>query len=677
MILGNEKQDRTPESQISSAEASGDTPVDFIKRDYRLWLMALQRGWLWLLIVPPVVTIVAAVLLSLTIKPQYESSCALVRQDLKDPRQSGLPSGYIPLQTTVVLNMMRSRANLQETIRRLKLPLSPGQLFNSVEVKQASRNANYIFLNATTSKPDLSCKIANTLAEIFVEDYKRVIRENLLTTLSTLERNHSMLNKEIDALNERLQNLAREHRISSADTEINKLNLQIMDLEAAIRREEAQVNAYQSQLATLDATLQTTPEKVLVYEEKSTEGQVAMERARVELAQLRQRYTDENPIVQKQQETLLIMEKNMKSAANTESQSKAVYGKNLVYLNLQTDRLRLNGEFSACKGRLKEYQEKLQQLVHDRNALSLLQPEFKQINEQITQKKTLLTKLEDTKKELEMFLDRSFSDISIYEPAIPATQMQGRKLKKLSIAAFVLGLFLTAGVLLASEAMNLTVRSRADLRDALHLLPLGVIPKLESHSRSAFYSSMQNLVDNAQGRLGQLDRPLRVALAPLSPGDLDNGLLEEIMELLDLKDIRVLRIVCKTEVGSSEAKHLINDYLYGLTEELPAPDNHGTLYFMVDDMAFINPPSPARINHLQQTLKDCDMVLWDLFEYEYNPQFFLALCQDSDMTIVPLLFGKTNKFAIFNAVKELRDHHLRNLCAVLHGIDWKFYKIVG
>ena len=68
--------------------------------------------------------------------------------------------------------MILSRANLNETSRRLKLNYTHEQLFRTISIRQASRNSNYFFITATTRNPKLSADIANTLSEVFLEDYK-------------------------------------------------------------------------------------------------------------------------------------------------------------------------------------------------------------------------------------------------------------------------------------------------------------------------------------------------------------------------------------------------------------------------------------------------------------------------------------------------------------------------
>lgn len=674
MILGN---DDSAASVLDHPSESGSKgfPIDIFKRDYRLWLFALLNGWVWLAAVPLVLACIAYVSIKLFTPRIYESGCALVRSELPDPRHGGMPEGYSPVQRAVLMNMMLSRQNLEKTIARLNLRIGTSQLYSMFTVKQPQKNANYFTLSVTARDPALAAELANTQADVFIEDYKTLIKSSLTDLKVALVANSNGLHEEISNLEKDLKRLNGQYGFLSIDSELDKLNNQIINVENQLYVEDTRRNSYQEQLSSLKATLEQTKEEVQVYEEKSTEAQMGYERAVMELAFLRQRYTEENPIVKKQIENVKVLEANLKKVNASNLQSKVVFGKNPIYTNLKTDIIKREVELAGTESRYKEYTTRLSELKQKRATLDSLRPEFKKITDELALKNHLLKRVEESKKSLEMFLDRGYSDISVYEPAVAPKTPIPKKTKVILFIVMFFGEALTVGALLLKELLNFKVRSRADIEDALHLRVVGAIPELKSDQRMIFYSAIQKTVTSVEKLLEKAPVPVLMMSASTSGGGRDAQLEQNIFEVLDVKNVKVLRIYSSLEMKAEYAPYIINDYLYSLTECLPEPDDKEALYFVLDDMAFIAPPPPERVKKLCEQFKGYDLILWDLFEYEQNSLLFRRLCELSALTVFPMRFNIANKLKINRQVKELREHGVDDLSAVLYDVKIKYYPL--
>ncbi len=663
-----------PESGMAQEGAFGQI-FRLLKRDYRLWLLAVWHNWILLAALPLSCGLVVWLAVTLFVPFRFEATCSLFRHELQSMRRSGIPEEYRPVQLSVILNMLKSRGNLATTIERLNLNMTPGQLFGMVEVRLPERNANYIYVSATSKSPEISAEIANTLSEVFIDDYKQLIRRNLAEILVTIERSRKGLVNEIDALAAQLHEMCTRYNVLSIDDELNKISGQVVHIEGLLQSETAHSNSLEHEIENLRKELDKTPTNVLLFEEANTERQNALERERVALAQMRQRYTDRNPVVQKQIEIVNTMEQELKKGGDSAPKTKVVTGQNPVYVNLNTELAKMTVELVGARSRVEEYKSNLKQLQEQRIKLNQIRPEFLAASDLIDQKKRLLNTIEDTKKSLEMFLERSYSDVMIYEPATPMTGAQPRHRAGLTLMGGFLGLLVALGIILVREGLNFRIRSRVDVEEALRLEPLGMIPELCSEERVLFYSSMQQAVVNLERKLA-MTHPALLMVAPLCAGDFDEGLQRDFLELLAVRNIRTLVVKSVSTLEGEAIRHLLNDYLYGLCEQPPLPDKDGNFYFMLDDMAFLAPPPCARILALKDKLSECDWLIWDLFHYGEDAQLFVQLCGLADLTLMPCRFDVSDKSRMSPGLKDLRENGVKNMCAILYGVKPKYFFLV-
>ncbi|MDD3886120.1 MAG: Wzz/FepE/Etk N-terminal domain-containing protein [Victivallaceae bacterium] len=680
MILDSENTGRSAAAVETASDggglAIGHFSLNILKRDHRLWVFALIARWKYIVAIPAGVALFTFIYVYAFTKPVYTSSCALVRYEVQNSSNNGMPDGYSPIQMAVILNMIMSRNNLQQTIDRLGLHMTPGQLFGCLSIKQAAKRSNYIYITAETGDPELSAKIANTQASVFVEDYKYVIRNNLVDILDTLENNRSSLISEINLAQTRRNEMSAKLGIVSVESELGLLGSQIASLENSMQIENAKQDSCKSKLANVRATLEATPKEVEMYSEENVGREREFEDKKLELARLRQQYTEENPIILKALQHIDALKVEIERDKKTMSRQKVVFGRNPVYTSLRTEMLKLELDIAGGESALKGYEQRLAELRSRRLEMNELLPKFKSIDENIANKKSLLNRIEAKRKSLEMFLERSFSDISIYEKAIAAGGPTPTKRLIKTAGAGAATFALTIFVVLLLELKNLKIRSRADIEKALDIPMLGAIPELNSEKRAVFYSSLLGTVTNAEEKLSDTKQPVIISVAPQSQDDLNLQLQKDLLELLDVRNLRVLVLKFVSECHGDDCTHLANDFFYGLTDEMPKPSDKGELFFLLDDMAFLSPPNVARLRQTKLTHADYNIVLIDLFEHELNQQLFVEICKFSDMTVIPVRYGKTDKFELQRILVPLRESSVRNVCALMEEVNVKNYSLV-
>ncbi len=622
--------------------------ADIFLRDISCWYEAVLHRWWMILVLAVLFASAAFVYRFFCIPKSFSSSCALIRQEVADVRHSDLPINYSPIQVSVMFNMIRGSICLQETARRLNLNYNHEQMFNITSVQRAEKNSNYFFISAVAGEPQLAADIANTLAAVFIEEYKKMIRVNIEDSFNSSARNLSALKAELD-------------------------NLQI-------RLAELYLSALRKRVVDTEIQLANTPQEVVVYSEKSSAGDKTLSEAKLSLEKMLQSYTEKNPMVVKQR--LLIDQLEQEAKKNNEVTTRVVSGRNQEYVAISLELSRLKAELAAAE-RMLQNNEDISSLRLNFELLKALTPQMNTLRDQIDRKKEQLIKQESIHKTLTHFLERSYSDVVIHEAAKPPDVAMPRKVTIFTIAGGIFGMMCAFGVILILEFFNLSIRSRTDLDKALHVGVLGEIPEFEVEHRADYYSSLQEVVNNGKTFFAaeEFSNP-GVKFILVSP-EVDAadafkaGIYGELLEILTVKEnlsYKIIRNISEEELAG-KSKFLINDLLYGLEDALPETEERQDLYFKLDDLAFLAPPSPQQMFRLRNLMSRYDVVFWECFPPEKHWQMFADLFDFSDMLVIPVRYNKSSKLYVARTIGKLRgqrDKIFALLYDVKKSLGWKF-----
>ena len=250
----------------------------------------------------------------------YVTNCALIRQELKDPRSAVLPPGYVSVQRSIIMNLFKTRAVLEETIKRLSLPYTAEQLFNNIEVK-AERNSDYYFLSASSKDPTLAAALANTLADVFIEEYKKLIRKNLEDLNDSYVRTQNEFEKQLDDQNEKLKRVNAENNLTSIENDIAFNNQRLLQVEDQLTRAASTLESSKKAMYELQGELANTPEEVVTSRERSTVAEDELMRAETRLHEYEQLYAKNNPLLIQQRELVKKLKADIEKAREEENEA--------------------------------------------------------------------------------------------------------------------------------------------------------------------------------------------------------------------------------------------------------------------------------------------------------------------------------------------------------------------
>ena len=656
------------------------------KRDIWCWVNAIQKMWWLFAIFPLLFATVMFLIRTMTTTNVYVANCGLIRQEVTDTRNGILPPGYVNVQRSIILNLFKSRAVLEETVKRLSLPYTAEQLYNNISVN-SEKNSDYYFVSASSKDPTISAALANTLADVFIEEYKKLIRRNLEDLNDSYVRTQNDLEKQLSDLDERLKKVSAENNLTTIENDVAFNNQRLLQVEDQLTRSSSTLESVKQALYELQGELANTPEQVVTSREKSTAAEDELTHAEARLREYEQIYASGNPLLIQQRELVKRLKAAVEKARQEEEDGendvnrKVIVARNPTYTQIEVAIASRRAEIKSLTNEINLNNETAIQLRSRRELLAALQPTIRQIEVDIQQNKI---RINDTKVQIatiRSFLDRSFSDISIQELAKAPNTPLGRKRGIWAVVGFVLGTFVSLFVIICLEFFNLTIRSNVDIEQALKIRMLGMIPVLDQKHRADYYSALQTMTSNGKPFFSQAspEHPLLLVFAPDKRSDFDEKTKEEFCETLKIRmgcNYVIISPVKEEEFSQKQLPLLINDYLYQFTEEAPKPGKDHTVYFKLDDLSFISPLTDEQIQRVKKAYKSVSLIVWDLFDFELHRQLFAEIAHNADVTVIPMRYAQTSKLSIYRVLQFLKSFHVRNIVGFLYNVNNKHYNKV-
>jgi capsular polysaccharide biosynthesis protein len=694
MILSDKGDAETFRDIIATEQESTEPAlirfIRLFRRDIWCWVNAVQKMW-WLFALFPFLFAVSMFFIrTMTTTNVYVANCGLIRQQVTDTKNGILPPGYVNIQKSVIMNLFKSRAVLEETVKRLSLPYSAEQLFNNIRV-QSEKNSDYFFVSASSKDPTMSAALANTLADVFIEEYKKLIRKNLEDLRDSYTRTQNEIEKQLEELNEKLKTLCAENNLTTIESDIAFNNQRLLQVEDFLTRSSSTLESSKEALYELQGELASTPEEVVTHREKSTLAEDKLTQAEALLREYEQIYARNNPILIQQRELVKKMRSDLEKAQQeedtleNEANSKIIVSRNSAYTQILVAIAKQRSEITALTNDIKLNNEIAIQLRARRELLAQIQPVIRQLEIDLAQAKDQINKNKVQITTIRNFLDRSFSDISIQELAKPPNTSLSRKRGIWAIIGFVLGAFVAISIILGCELFNLSVRSSVDIEQALRIKMLGMIPVLEQAYRANYYSALQTIITNGEEYFSNIspEHPLLVVFAPDKRSDIDEKIREEFCETLKIRlgcNYVVIAPVTDDEASASATPSpvLINDYLYQFTDDAPKPDKEHKVFFKLDDLSFISPLTGEQIQRVKTAYKSksVSLIVWDLFNFELHRQLFAEIAHNADLTVIPMKYAQTSKLSVYRILQFLKTFHVQNIVGFLYNVNNKHYSKV-
>lgn len=425
--------------------------MDLDSIDLLVYLQMLQK-WKWLIAGITLLAVVTSGILSFfVLSPVYQSKTVLMvkqyqdpkatqRQDQQDDLESAVNSlARLPQMTIqTYVDQIENEALLREVIKALKLDTSiytPNSLRGLIDVKKVP-DTNLIEIYVKNTEPQFAAKLANIVADKFLEFVGSSNEKQLVLSADFLTKQLADKNKELTAAtNDLNKNRNQPRNAASLEQELQNRNQNLTDNQ----RQLLQVDAdYQEALAgksAVDQQLKNVQAKIPVKKIDLETGKP------VETEEINPAYA----------ELIQLEAQKTVQLAEVEARRQSVQG---TVDQLQTELKNLQAELSGKREVENQLQEKVEQIKKTRDVLA----------EKLTQVQIIKS------------VNQSQTSLQIVTPAFPSdSPVSPRKMMNMAIA-MVLGLMVSVGLALILEFTNNTINKPEDVDKHLGLPILGTIP---------------------------------------------------------------------------------------------------------------------------------------------------------------------------------------------------------
>lgn len=419
--------------------------------DLRVYLKILQK-WKWLIVGLTLLAAVTSGILSFfVLAPVYQSKAVIMVKQYQDPKTGQRQQQQDDLESVVnslsrlpemtiktYVGQMKNEALLRNVIETLKLDkavYSPDSLGGLIDVK-AVPETNLIELAVKNNDPKLAAKIANTLAEKFLEFVGSANQKQLVVSAEFLSKQLAEKNKELtEAVNNLNKYRNQSRNVAYVQQEAENKNLNLANYQNQLLQAEADFQQVLAGKAAAEQRLQDVPEKIKVKRINQETGSAE------EIEEINPAYTELTQLVAKKTVELAELEARKKSIQGSVEQ-------------LQKELENLQAELNSKREVDTQLQEKMEQVKQTRNILA----------EKLTQVQIIKS------------INLSQTSLQIVTPAFAQDNPVSPK-KMLNMAiALVLGIMLSVGLALILEFMNNTINKPEDIDQHLGLPILGNIP---------------------------------------------------------------------------------------------------------------------------------------------------------------------------------------------------------
>ena len=320
--------------------------------------------------------------------------------------------------------------------------------------------------------PELAAKVATAIVDLFLTYNLASRTQSATETVAFLQEQARRLELDIAAAETALAEFKQQHAGALPDSQglnqnqLDRAERELLDYDRRIREAE-------QQQAILNLQLAETP-RSLVAAAGSTPADLALLTA--QLAEARQRYTEEHPDVRRLVRSIETLQRNAaaQNAARTPDnpaylqirEQLSAVGRELTALRNERTQLRAQiDEFTRRLYVAPEIERELLTLTRD---YELAQESYREIKQKLSDA-DMARSLEEEQRGERFTLIRS--------PGTPSSPYSPNRLGIL-LLGFVFAIGGGIGLAALKEASDSTIRGSRDLRDVVKMPPIGTVPKI-------------------------------------------------------------------------------------------------------------------------------------------------------------------------------------------------------
>lgn len=433
----------------------------------RLMPDRLLRGVLlrWRMIALLVLACAAAGLVSALalVDKRWQAVATLIVSDRKAVLSVG---GGQPYQTRdygleTLMDTLKLPSSLDEALRRSGVEASRTQLAAAVKVTLAQKS-DVVNLRVLWGTPEDAAKLANHLADVFVERTTRIRAEQAAADHASYQRQLEDARRRLAAIDGEVLEFQQQYKVASFEEETKARLIDLSRLQSEHWASQAEVEALRLARGDFDAALAAVPETVTATLYRNPLGK-RLEEIEWQLKEARTRYTEENPKIVKLREQATALQ--ALAAGSEFTGGETTRSPNDLRRDLRVKLQDLVTTLRIAEGREAGLATSIAQMEAKIGELAALEKQFRQLEARQTSARELERSLSSKVEEARVAMAAGEPSLQIVEPASVPSEPEPSARRLVLIAALVLGGLLATALALLFELTDRRVRCREDLED--------------------------------------------------------------------------------------------------------------------------------------------------------------------------------------------------------------------
>jgi len=186
-------------------------------------------------------------------------------------------------------NMVKLRDNIDEVRSRLKLPIAVKQLGSQIDVI-GERSSALMSIRATAGDPDLAAAIANTMAQVFIENQKEFNRQEAARLANHYRQEYEQAVADAKEAEAALNKFSAEHTVSDLSKEIQSTLEQLVSVDMVYQQLKAEKKSVDVQLEDMQQII-TRLKKQVADEKHNMSSTETLTNLRIQIDRLQDRIT--------------------------------------------------------------------------------------------------------------------------------------------------------------------------------------------------------------------------------------------------------------------------------------------------------------------------------------------------------------------------------------------------
>lgn len=438
------------EAGLGPSAAGGDGPPppfpDLDEEDRpqgpRLDVMRFARGaWQrrWLVIAATGVFTLAFLVLALLLPRAWRATAILIEQTHQDGLQVTSAQPFEPqhydLQTFI--DTIKLPSSLDETMRRTGVSVLRRTLAGAIDVSKGEQSGIFS-IHVTWKEPETAARIANTVADLFIENSARIRRTDIQQTLSDYRAQLEGARKDLDAVNRELAAYADEHGIANLEDQFAVLVELLAQTTAASRSTRADLEALRAAKARSATQLEREPEMVVTSSRYRSPFKQRLSDYQWELREARTRYTENNPKIMRLQERIATL-KQLIAESDDEVAPENVYEINPKRAELYLREQQLIDDIGRAEAQAEAQRETIAQTRGELDRLAAARSGWQELISRQKDAERLVDHLAARVAEVRVSMARNESGFAVLEAAEPPDLPEPSLRKLIAAAGVVLG----------------------------------------------------------------------------------------------------------------------------------------------------------------------------------------------------------------------------------------------